>query len=176
MEKWVDIIGYEGIYEVSDMGRVKNLDHVRMPQGAFHKGKILKPHPDKDGYLRIGLTKNKKRTTYSIHRLVALNFINNEFGYPQVNHIDGVVTNNNVENLEWVNQSQNTIHAIDLGLIKIRKSMIFVNEDTGDMIYFESQTEASQYIGKNDAYISHALARGQSHYENFRLECVGNDY
>ena len=93
-EIWKDIKDYEGIYQVSNFGRIKN------------KTKILSPQISNCGYLRI-ILKNKH---YSVHRLVAETFIPNFKNKPQVNHIDGNKTNNSVTNLEWVTDSENQIH------------------------------------------------------------------
>lgn len=102
-EIYKDIIGYEGEYYISNKGNVKS-----------KKAKvdiILKPRISNCGYLRIALNKNKSKKQYSIHRLVAKAFIPNSENKSQVNHIDGVKTNNFVENLEWVTPSENTTHS-----------------------------------------------------------------
>ena len=98
-EIWKEIQGFEGLYAVSNKGRVRNLKN----------GKILKNVIDPHGYLRIKLG---RRNVRRIHRLVALAFIPNPDNLPQINHIDEVKTNNNVENLEWVSASQNVRHSI----------------------------------------------------------------
>lgn len=78
--------------------------------------KLLKPRKDKDGYLMFNLYNNKKCKTIKLHRLVAMTYIPNPENLPQINHINGVKTDNRVENLEWCTASQNTKHAYDLGL------------------------------------------------------------
>ena len=95
-EEWKDIIGFEGLYQVSNLGRIKSLrDNHNNP-----REKILKPQLTK-GYYWISLWKNGKRKMYLIHRLVALAFIPNPMNLPQVNHIDENKTNNCADNLEW---------------------------------------------------------------------------
>ena len=101
MENWKDIKGYEGLYMVSDQGRVRSLPR------ATTKGRILKPIKLRDGYLYVVLSKNGKHKRMAIHRLVALVFISNPDNKPQVNHKSEVKTQNNVENLEWVTPSEN---------------------------------------------------------------------
>ena len=98
-EIWKDIEGYEGLYQISDKGRVKSL--------KFGKEKILSLKRDKKNYLRIILWKNGKNKTYQVHRLVAKSFIPNPDNLPQINHIDENPSNNNVENLEWCNSKYN---------------------------------------------------------------------
>ena len=109
-EEWQAVKGYEGLYEVSNQGRVKSL-----PRNTT-KGKILVAEKNHRGYYRVGLTKNNKQKHFSIHRLVAEVFIPNPQNKPQVNHIDGNKQNNSVENLEWVTHSENMKHATEMGL------------------------------------------------------------
>jgi len=105
-EIWKDIVGYEGLYQVSNLGRVKSLErtinHKTCYGGLYHvKGRILKSKLEKDGYYRIGLSKNKIKKYYRINRLVAETFIPNPNNYPVVNHKDENKLNNRVDNLEW---------------------------------------------------------------------------
>jgi hypothetical protein len=96
MEIWKDIIGYEGCYQVSNLGNVKSLNYM-------HTGreKILKTKQKKNGYMHINLCKDGVTKTHSIHMLVAETFIPNTDNLPQVNHKDEVKSNNCVDNLEW---------------------------------------------------------------------------
>lgn len=105
-----DIIGYEGLYSVSDDGKIWSNKKYR------HNGIFLKQHKSTNGYMLVGLTKDKKRKTYSVHRLVGLAYISNKELLPEINHIDGDKTNNHVLNLEWVTSSYNQKHAISNGL------------------------------------------------------------
>lgn len=95
-EIWKPIAGYEGMYEISNFGRVKSIPR----NGTF--GGIMNQSPDKDGYMRITLQKNKKQKRYGVHRLVAMAFIENDnpTGKPLVNHKDFNRANNCVDNLE----------------------------------------------------------------------------
>ena len=108
-EMWKDVKGFEGIYQISNLGRLKRLETIfystykgKYKRKIHHKEKILKNNVA-NGYYHCVLvcdTKNKKRVT-TIHRLVAEEFILNPNNLPQVNHIDGNKLNNNVNNLEW---------------------------------------------------------------------------
>lgn len=117
LETWVDIIGFEGLYQVSDNGNVRSLDVIsNRTRGAnYKKGKLLKPYNNGRGYLYVKLCKSKEYNI-QIHRLVAIHFINNLFNKKEVNHINGIKADNRVENLEWATRSENIKHAIKLGL------------------------------------------------------------
>ena len=103
MEVWKDIKGYEGLYQVSNLGNVMSL-HYR---GTKNKKQLLKPAKDKDGYLSIALYKDGKTKQYRVHRLVASAFIPNPNNYSQVNHINEIKDDNRVENLEWCTAKYN---------------------------------------------------------------------
>lgn len=105
-EVWKDIEGYEGIYKISNYGRVKSLERKDC-LGRIIKEKILKLREDKDGYLLITLHKNKKVKTFKVHRLVAEAFITNPNNYPIINHKDENPSNNHASNLEWCTQKYN---------------------------------------------------------------------
>lgn len=112
-EIWKPIKEYEGLYEVSNLGRVRSLDKIvkKWDGERLLKGRVLKENIGKFGYRKSILTKNHKAKTLLLHRLVANTFIPNPENKPQVNHIDGNKGNNNVDNLEWVTASENVKHA-----------------------------------------------------------------
>lgn len=104
MEEWRPVVGYEGLYEVSNTGQVRSVDRYyvnSLGKRFFLKGKILKLSDNGRGYLRTILTKDNKTSSKYIHRLVAEAFILNIDGLPTVNHKDEDKSNNRVENLEW---------------------------------------------------------------------------
>lgn len=96
MEEWKDVLGYEGLYQVSSYGRVRN-----------RHGKEMSQFYDKDGYKVVVLNHNYKRKYRKVHRLVGIAFIDNPNNYPSINHKDENKNNNNVENLEWCTISYN---------------------------------------------------------------------
>lgn len=105
-EQWKPVVGYEGNYEVSNLGRVKSLPR----NGTIKKERIIKNNVKKSGYVDIMLSKNNKRIYTHLHRVVAKAFIPNPENKPQVNHKDGNKQNNTVENLEWATASENLKH------------------------------------------------------------------
>ena len=121
-EQWSDIYGFEGLYQISNFGQLKSVDrvvYINHPTKPYYrniKGRILTPNKDKDGYLVYTLTNGELEKNMKIHRLVATAFVENSYGYEQVNHIDGNKANNTVENLEWCNNLYNQIHAYKIGL------------------------------------------------------------
>ena len=124
-EVWKDIPGYEGLYQASNLGRIKSLEHKTLQTNIYgkggigyskHKEKILKGWVQNTGYLTVAL-KNKK---YSVHRLIAQTFIDNPNKFPVINHIDGNKLNNKVSNLEWCTYKHNNDEAIKMGLIKLK--------------------------------------------------------
>ena len=124
-EIWKDIKGYEGLYQISNLGRVKSLikfHNTKNNVGYFSKEHILKPGI-RNEYFMVCLVKNHKKKSISIHRLVAENFIKNPHNKKQVNHIDGNKLNNKADNLEWCTNQENIIHSWVNGLSKVTKRM-----------------------------------------------------
>ena len=110
LSKW--ITGYEYKYSVSPCGEIMAHDFHR--QGEL---RALKTNISKTGYHRVGLRLNGVQKMWLVHRLVATAFIPNPNNYPQINHKDGDKSNNKISNLEWCDQSQNTLHAYNTGLM-----------------------------------------------------------
>lgn len=138
-ETWKDVIGFEGLYQVSNIGRVKSL--------LFGKYKILSSGfcGIKRNYEFVTLRKNNNSFLKKIHRLVAEAFIANLDNKPEVNHIDGDTKNNNINNLEWVTSKENKKHAINHGLFTKRmmpRKIIRIDKNGIEKEY-ESLNEAS---------------------------------
>jgi hypothetical protein len=112
-EIWKDIKGYEGLYKVSNLGNIKSLKYRH-----HNREEILIGGIKKTGYKQVILVKDNKVKYKLVHRIVAETFISNPNNKPQVNHIDGNKTNNNINNLEWCSQRENQKHAYKIGLQK----------------------------------------------------------
>lgn len=113
IELWAPIKGYEGLYEVSNKGRIKSL--AKNAGNSPRKKRIRKLKETRHGYLNVSLWKFGKSKHPLVHRLVAMAFLPNPCNYPEVNHLDGDRKNANVENLEWCTTSQNIKHAFKIG-------------------------------------------------------------
>lgn len=109
-EEWKDVIGYEDLYQISNFGRIKSI--------KYEYDKILKTNLTNSGYLELTLHKNKKLKHKTIHRLVAIHFVDNPENKKEVNHKDGNKLNNYAYNLEWNTPLENTKHSIETGLCK----------------------------------------------------------
>lgn len=111
-EVWKDIKDYEGLYQVSNWGRIKSCARYKKNHNKlqFIDEKIKSTRRSNSGYLNIDLYKNNIGKTFKVHRLVAEAFIENENNKPTVNHIDGDKLNNNVNNLEWATYKEQNEH------------------------------------------------------------------
>jgi len=151
-EIWKDILGYEGLYQISNLGRVKNLERKVKCQNheRIVKEKILKQSKGKK-YQQVTLSKKCKSSTKTVHRLVAQAFIPNPNNLAEVNHIDANTKNNCVDNLEWCTRYENMQHAKENGLIKApkREKNHWYNKFGKDHIRSKKITQLS----KNDEII-----------------------
>lgn len=117
-EIWKDIKGYEGLYQVSNLGRVRSLDHYRENGTSeyIQKGRVLKQATIKrNGYCYVTLSKKGKLRKFRVHRLVAIAFIPNTENKPYINHLNAIRADNRVQNLEWCTQSENVKYSYNIG-------------------------------------------------------------
>ena len=115
MEEWKDVVGFEGYYQISNLGNIRGLDRKvksSRSKSGFRtvKSRKIKTHIDKYGYVSVRLRKEGKTKAFTIHRLVALAFIPNPNNFPSINHIDENKLNNNVQNLEWCTVRYNNLY------------------------------------------------------------------
>lgn len=150
-ELWLPIEGYEGYYEVSNMGRVKSLSRPVENSQRNVKEKFNKFHLKRDGYHSVLLSKNKIKKTIQLHRLVAKAFLPNPENKRVVNHIDGNKLNNCISNLEWVSSRENSCH-------------YYRNINTG--------TPVGVYkLKKYDKYLAHAHVDGKKVFLGYHKTC-----
>ena len=162
MEEWKSIPGYEGIYEVSNLGRVRSVERC----DRFNRkivSKILKPNYV-SGYLRVGMYKNKTFKYYLIHRLVAQAFLPNPDNLPQVNHKDEDKSNNRVDNLEWCDRSYN----MNYGTVQQRRIQTNINNGkyTGNSKTKEYIKEYSKKYKKE--HIEHTREYHREYMKEYR--------
>lgn len=141
MEIWRPVKGYEGHYEVSNKGRIKSLASNR----------LLSPHNNGVGYLKVELWKDKVGKKKYIHRIVADTFLPNPLNRTEVNHKDSDPANNTLENLEWVSSSENTKHAVYKGALSAwgnaAKPIEAIDIATGRVKQYATISEAEREIG-----------------------------
>lgn len=156
-----DVVGYEGLYTVDIFGNITKVCNR----------KVMSQHKSNSGYMRVILSKNKKRTNYSVHRLVAEAFIPNPLNKNQVNHIDGDKTNNVVWNLEWTTSKDNNIHAVKIGhnTKAIRVRII----ETG--VVYPSIRDCAKAINGHETNILQCLRGNYKYHKGFHFERVDDD-
>ena len=170
-EIWKDIVGYEELYQVSNLGNVKSKDRYVYQKNNgvickhFYKGKNIKHKEQKNGYIYIHLSKNGKPKWKLLHRIVAEAFIPHTIENNVVNHLDNDTKNNVVNNLEWTTYKGNMQHAAKQGRMKYnyenlkkaqekRKIAVIAIDKNGNEYEFNSQKEASNVLKCNKNHIA----------------------
>ncbi len=154
-EIWKDIKGYEGLYQVSNFGNIRNSNF-----------KLLKTSGKR--YLKVGLTKNKKCKFVDVHRLVAIAFVPNLYNKSQVNHKNGNKKDNRFNNLEWCSPKENINHAFSNNLIKTRKKVAQLDKNNNVLNIFSSLTDAHRSTLINCGSICSALKGRQKYAGGFK--------
>ena len=187
-EIWKPVKGYEGLYEVSNMGNVRSLDRHSMWGNRYclFKGKPMKTFPNSYGYLKTNLYKNGQLKQYSVHRLVADAFIPNPNNLPCIDHINTIKTDNRVENLRWCTNKENSNNPLTREHINIKshskeakekmlatrrkkqshncEMLVYYIDEDGSKISFKSISEAARKIGCSRSNISKALKENRPAY------------
>ena len=164
-EVWKDIDGYNGVYQVSSLGRVRSNGYYYNIGNSkrYASPKIISQSYTVEGYLVCSLTKDGKTTQYKVHRLIAMAFIPNPENKPQINHKNGVKDDNRLDDLEWATSKENTIHAHKSGLCKKkgRAYPVAQLDDFGNFIkVFDSARSAALLIKKSDSNLSKICRKG----------------
>ena len=164
-EVWKDVVDYEGFYQVSNLGKIKRLNHSDS-YGRTYKERILKTESaDKRGYCRVHLSKNGITKWHLVHRIVAIAFCEKKDGNDIVNHIDNDPSNNVAPNLEWTTYKGNMQHSTKQGRMRhhpenlkkaqeSRKTAVTAIAKNGDMLEFDSQVQAAQELGISSKHIA----------------------
>lgn len=160
-ETWKDVVGYEGLYRVSDWGRVMSL--------WFGKRKILKPGKEKTGYLSVQLCKDGKQTTSLIHRLVVTSFIGPIPSGMVVNHLNENKRDNRLSNLEICTHQKNLNYgtAIERRAIKRSNTLFLINAKTCGHFIFPSLPHASDFFGYARRTIKDKVHKAKKRGRNF---------
>lgn len=141
-EVWKDVVWYEWLYKVSNMGRIY----------SYLSKKIRKVSFGKFWYGHLSLSDNCVNHEYLIHRLVAIAFLENKENKEQVNHVNGIKSDNTVQNLEWVTQSENQIHALNAWLKKRKKTFQY-DMEWNLINTFNSVVDAGKFLNKSTSNI-----------------------
>lgn len=176
-EIWIDVIGYEGYYKVSNLGRVRSLDrYINRIDGKinFCKGRmIVIQYNHRNNVYIVMLNKNGNRKAISLHQLVAQHFVHNDdpVNKTTVNHKDGNRENNKAENLEWDTYSENLQHAYDVlhrpvNIGNGKRPCKSINKETHEAKKYDSIADASRKTKISETQIRRLIA----------LECINNNY
>lgn len=169
-ELWKDIPGYEGLYQASNLGRIRSAPGKTTSSARYKvrvwKVRIIQPKKEKrcrnsNGYTdeRVELWKDGTHRTMLVSRLVAMAWVDGYRPELTVNHIDGNPSNNTPENLEWITRSENIRKGFQEGLYDKSSKEVALISPTGEIHYFGTRKAASNFLGKNHAYLNNRQKR-----------------
>lgn len=162
MNKWYPIKGWEELYELNKQGEVRSIKRKRLIIGDVNNC----------GYYRVTLYKKGVSKKYFRHRLVAEHFLNKKINKDFVNHIDGDKSNNCLENLEWVSQSENEKHAFRMGLKQKTNKPFIVEFVNGEVKEYENQYDCAKEIGCSQTSIKNWLNNLRKPREKYGIEKI----
>nr|DAY86026.1 MAG TPA: homing endonuclease [Caudoviricetes sp.] len=169
-EIWKDIEDYKGLYQVSNLGRVRSLERVDS-NGHPVKERVLASFPNRNGYLKVNLYRDRHIKQVSIHCLVAAAFLDNPDNLPEVNHIDEDKGNNLVENLEWCTALYNTNYGTRTErAAKANERPIYAVSGSGHRYFFESARKAAELLGLDRSAVSKCLRGKRKYHGGFSFE------
>ena len=169
-EVWRDISGYVGLYQVSNLGRVRSLDRIDT-LGRHRKGKVLTAKSDKDGYHRVDLFQGGKGKACKVHRLVAQAFLEYPDNLPQINHKDEIKTNNALSNLEWCSSAYNCCYGTrNERSAKAQRKPIYVVTSSGHRYYFDGVKKTARLLGLEEWHMSNCLNGKEKTHRGFSYE------
>ena len=174
-EIWKDIPNYEGLYQASNLGRIKSFWFwSNRTNQRYYREKILKPKFTKDGCSRVELWRGGEHKTYLTYRLELCAFTNKPYEYEMtVNHKDGNRLNNNLENLEWLSLADNVRHAFENDLMPYKK-LELIDKKTNQVVCCGSMSKISEFMGYNQGYVSCKINRGKWENGNFKWKYKEN--
>lgn len=154
-EEWRDCVGFEGLYQVSNLGKVRSLERF-LSDGRKRKGQMMKTRVGAKGYVKVGLRDGVQQHTFNVHRLVAIAFIDGYAEGKVVDHIDGDKTNNSVSNLRWVTQSVNNTN---------RRECVSLSGETG--------VEYRSDMAKSKPWLARVKIKGKTHNLGYHAKKQG---
>ena len=172
-EIWSGIKGFESSYKISNYGRVRSLDKIVISKNNSSRvirGRVMKAFLEKAGYYRLRLFSNGKTRKDTIHKFVGEKFVSNPHNKPQINHKNGIKTDNRAVNLEWVTAKENMQHAFDIGLSskKNQETPVAIIKNGIVIKKFKSQAVASRQTGATQQGISKCCNNNQKTAGGFR--------
>ena len=182
-EEWRDIPNFEGYYQASSLGNIRSVERTVVHKDGkvtVFRGKVLKQKINYKGYAVVYLSKNCKKYSSLVHRLVAFAFIKNPKDHPQINHINGAKEDNRIENLEWCTNQQNCAHAHEIGIVNGAKGeRVGTSKLKRHEVLFIIDSYPNQFSAKEICALFNmhrgepsVIRRGKSwkHMDKFRIE------